>query len=131
MTTPTESQSLPELLSTLVTQMSTLFRQEIRLARTETSENITRMTNGGMMLAVAAVVILPGLVLFLEAIAAMLVAGGMEPRWSLLVVSVVTLAVGAILVFVGLGRLNAASLMPDRTIEQVRRDASTVKEQVR
>ena len=34
MTTPTESQSLPELLSTLIAQMSALFRQEIRLAKT-------------------------------------------------------------------------------------------------
>ena len=66
MTSPKEGQSLTDLLSTLVTQMSTLFRQEIRLARAETSENIMKMTNGVAMLAIAAVIILPGLVILLK-----------------------------------------------------------------
>jgi hypothetical protein len=131
MTTQSESRSLPDLLSTLVTQMSTLFRQEIRLAKTETAENIGKATGALAMLATAAVIILPGLVIFLQAIAAVLVANGMEPPSALFVVSLVVLVIGGILLAVGVGRLKASSLMPDRTIEQVRRDASVAKEQVK
>ena len=131
MTTQSESRSLPDLLSTLVTQMSTLFRQEIRLAKTETAEKIGKAAGALAMLATAAVIILPGLVIFLQAIAAVLVANGMEPPSALFVVSLVVLVIGGILLAVGVGRLKASSLMPDRTIEQVRRDASVAKEQVK
>jgi membrane protein DedA with SNARE-associated domain len=131
MTASTDTRSLPELLSTLINEMSTLFRQEIRLARTETTENIGKMAGALGMLAAAAVIVLPGLVVLLLAIAAMLAAQGMELQWALLVVSLVAIAIGGILLMVGLGRLKASSLTPDRTIEQVRRDATVAKEQVR
>jgi hypothetical protein len=131
MTAQDESRSLPELLSTLVTQMSTLFRQEIRLAKTETAENMGKAAGALAMLATAAVILLPGLVIFLQAIAAVLVANGMEPPSALFVVSLVAIAIGGILLAVGVGRLKASSLIPDRTIEQVRRDATVAKEQVK
>jgi hypothetical protein len=126
-----DTRSLPELLSTLVNEMSTLFRQEIRLARTETSENIGKMTGAMGMLAAAAVLLIPAVVILLQAISAFLVVQGMEDHWALLVVSLVVLLVGVILLSVGLGRLKAAHLAPDRTLEQVRRDALVAREQIR
>jgi hypothetical protein len=131
MTTHHDTRSLPELLSNLITEMSTLFRQEIRLARAETSENVGRMTGAIAMLAGSAVLLIPGLVILLEAIAAMLVASGFEARWALLVVSLVVILAGVIILSVGVGRLKVANLAPDRTIEQVRRDALVAKEQIR
>jgi branched-subunit amino acid transport protein AzlD len=126
-----DTRSLPELLTTLVNEMSTLFRQEIRLARTETSENIGKMTGAMGMLAAAAVLMIPAIVILLQAISAFLVAQGMEEHWALLVVSLVVLLVGVIFLSVGLGRLKAAHLAPDRTLEQVRRDALVAREQIR
>ncbi|MBS3647334.1 phage holin family protein [Pseudaminobacter sp. 19-2017] len=126
-----DTRSLPELLSTLVNEMSTLFRQEIRLARTETSENIGKMTGAMGMLAAAGVLMIPAIVILLQAISAFLVAQGMEEHWALLVVSLVVLLVGVILLSVGLGRLKASHLAPDRTLEQVRRDALVAREQIR
>ena len=131
MTMHTEARSLPELLSTLITEMSTLFRQEIRLARTETTENIGKMTGAIGMLATAGLIILPGLVVLLQAIAAMLMAQGMEAPIALLVVSLAAIVIGGILLAIGLSRLKASTLAPDRTIEQVRRDAAVAREQVR
>jgi hypothetical protein len=131
MTAQNDGRSLPELLSTLVTEMSTLFRQEIRLAKTETTENIGKAAGALGMLAAAGVILLPGLVILLQAAAALLVANGMEPPSALLVVSLITIAIGGSLLFVAMGRLKASSFMPDRTMEQVRRDATVVKEQVR
>jgi hypothetical protein len=126
-----DTRSLPELLTTLVNEMSTLFRQEIRLARTETSENIGKMTGAMGMLAAAAVLMIPAIVILLQAISAFLVAQGMEEHWALLVVSLVVLLVGVIFLSVGLGRLKASHLAPDRTLEQVRRDALVAREQIR
>jgi len=126
-----DTRSLPELLSTLVGEMSTLFRQEIRLAKTETSENIGKMTGAMAMLAAAAVLMIPAIVVLLQAIAAFLVAQGLQQHWALLAVSLVVLLVGVILLSVGLGRLKAAHIAPDRTLEQVRRDALVAREQIR
>jgi hypothetical protein len=131
MTMHHDTRSLPELLSSLVTEMSTLFRQEIRLARTETSENIGKMSGAITMLAASAVLLIPGLVILLQGIAAMLIARGFEPSSALLVVGLVVLLAGAIVLSVGISRLRISTLAPDRTIEQVRRDAIVAKEQMR
>ena len=131
MTMHNEARSLPELLSTLITEMSTLFRQEIRLARTETTENIGKMTGAIGRLAAAGLIILPGLVVLLQAIAAMLMAQGIEAPIALLIVSLAAIVIGGILLAIGLSRLKASTLTPDRTIEQVPRDAAVAREQVR
>jgi hypothetical protein len=130
MTNHHDTRSLPELLSTLITDMSTLFRQEIRLARAETSENVGKMTGAISMLAGAAVLLIPGLVVLLQAIAQMLIANGFEPQWALLVVSLVIILIGAVVLSVGISRLRASTLTPDKTIRQVQRDALVAKEQI-
>ena len=89
------------------------------------------MTGAIAMLAGAAVIAIPGLVIVLQAIATMLMANGMEPQWALLIVGAVVLAIGAILLMVGVGRLRASHLSPDRTLHQIRRDAAVAKEQIR
>jgi protein-S-isoprenylcysteine O-methyltransferase Ste14 len=126
-----DTRSLPELLSSLVTEMSTLFRQEIRLARTETSENVGKMTGAIAMLAASAVMLIPGIVIVLQGIVAMLVARGFDQTSAMFVVGLVAIVIGAIILSIGMARLRMSTLAPDRTINQVRRDALVAKEQVR
>jgi len=123
--------TIPELLKTFANDVSLLFRHEIRLARAETTEKVGGMAGAIGLLAAAAVLAIPGLVVLLQAISAMLIANGMQPHWALLLVSLVVLAIGAILFLVGYGRLRASNLAPDRTIHQLRRDAAVAKEQIR
>jgi cytochrome c biogenesis factor len=126
-----DTRSLPELLSSLVTEMSTLFRQEIRLARTETSENVGKMTGAISMLAASAVLLIPGIVIVLQGIVSMLVERGFDQSSAMFVVGLVVIVIGAIILSIGLARLRMSNLAPDRTIKQVRRDALVAKEQVR
>jgi Putative Actinobacterial Holin-X, holin superfamily III len=49
----------------------------------------------------------------------------------LLIVAVVALAIGAILAMAGANRMRASSLVPKRTLEQMRQDYVVAKEQVR
>jgi len=41
------------------------------------------------------------------------------------------LVIGLIFLFVGVGRLKAKSLVPDKTIQQLQRDASMARNQMR
>jgi Putative Actinobacterial Holin-X, holin superfamily III len=127
----TDHRSIPELLKSFANDLTILLRQEVRLARTETREKLGDMTGAIAMLAGAAVIAIPGFVLLLQAIATMLMANGMEPQWALLIVGAVVLAIGAILLMVGLARLKTSHLSPDRTLHQIGRDAAVAKEQIR
>jgi Putative Actinobacterial Holin-X, holin superfamily III len=126
-----DPRSIPELLKTFANDLTTLLRQEMRLARTETTEKFSEMTGAIGLVAGAAVLAIPGLVLLLQAFAAMFVANGMQEHWALLLVSVFALVLGAILFLVGYGRIRGSNLAPDRTLHQIRRDAQVAKEQVR
>jgi len=129
-TRPLETRSLPELLSSLVGEFSTLFRQEMRLARVETSESINGMIAGAIMLAAGGVLLIPALVLVFEAIANFIIAAGLSEEWATLIVGVFFLVIGLILFLVGVNRLKVTNLAPDRTMEQVRRDAAAAREQI-
>lgn len=131
MTMPNDARSVPDLFSTLITEMSTLFRQEVRLARTEVAEKFSKGIGAVALLVLAAVLIIPALVVLLQSIAAFLVVVGIPVQWSALLVSVVVIVVALILAGVGLARLKTSSLTPDRTIHQVQRDAAIAKDQIR
>jgi Putative Actinobacterial Holin-X, holin superfamily III len=131
MNTNHEPRSIPELLKTFANDLTMLLRHEMRLARTETSEKVSDMSGAIGLLVGAAVLVIPGLVLLLQAFATMLVERGMQPHWALLLVSIFALVLGAILFLAGYGRLRASRFAPDRTLHQIRRDAAVAKEQIR
>ena len=76
-------------------------------------------------------VIMPGLVILLQAAVAALVNAGIDDAWAALIVGGGIVVIGLILLMVGMSRLKARQLVPNRTIEQVQRDASVAKQQVR
>lgn len=130
MSTYSESRSLPDLFSSLVNEATTLFRQEFRLARTEASEKAGLLTGAVLMLGAAAVIVIPALVLVFEAIAYFVLLTGLTIAWATLAVGLFFLLVGFILLMIGIGRLRASNLKPQRTIRQVQQDAALAKEQM-
>jgi uncharacterized membrane protein len=56
---------------------------------------------------------------------------GLAPQWSALIVGGAALVIGLILMIVGLSRLKAKNLVPQKTINQLQEDASVAKRQVR
>ena len=64
-------------------------------------------------------------------IAQWITAAGLPYEWSLLIVAVVTLGVGAVLAMAGVSRLKETALAPERTLGQMREDYVVAKEHVR
>jgi hypothetical protein len=131
MTLATNRQTVPELLTSLVTQMSELMRTEGQLARAEISEKMTLATTGLGLIVGGAILLMPALVVLLEAAVAALVESGLAPYWSALAIGGGCFILGLILLLIGVRWLRAGKFIPDKTIHQLQRDAATARSQVR
>jgi hypothetical protein len=131
MTLATNRQTVPELLTSLVTQTTELMRTEGQLARAEISEKMTLATTGLGLLVGGAILLMPALVVLLEAAVAALVESGLAPYWSALAIGGGCFILGLILLLIGVRWLRAGKFIPDKTIHQLQRDAATARSQVR
>jgi hypothetical protein len=127
----TNRQTGPELLTSLVTQMTELMRTEGQLARAEISEKMTLATTGLGLIVGGAILLMPALVVLLEAAVAALVESGLAPYWSALAIGGACFIIGLILLLIGVRWLRAGKFIPDKTIHQLQRDAATARSQVR
>jgi NADH:ubiquinone oxidoreductase subunit 6 (subunit J) len=125
------SRSIPDILSDLLSQFTTLVSKEGQLARTEMSEKIGQVAAGLVLVVIGAVLLMPALVVLLQAAVAALEQAGVAPPWAALIVGGVVLLIGLILLMVGISRLKAKNLLPQKTINQLQEDASVAKRQVR
>ncbi|HKD31785.1 MAG TPA: phage holin family protein [Xanthobacteraceae bacterium] len=125
------TQSIPELFTSVVTQMADLMRTEGQLARAEISEKVTLVATGLGLIVGGAILLMPALVVLLEAAVAALVENGFVPYWSALTVGGVCLALGLIVLLIGVRWLRTGTLIPDKTIYQLQRDAASARSQVR
>ncbi len=128
---PDSNRSMPELLSTAIGQISTLFRKEIQLAQAEMSEKFGQAAGAIAPLAAGAGLLLASLVVLLFAAVSLLNWLGLAEGWSRLIVAAVGALIGYALVRSGISQLKVSNLMPERTTEQISRDAQTAKEQIR
>ena len=124
-----ESRSFRSLFSELATEISTLFRQEIALARAETSDKVSQARSGVVWLAVGAVIALAGLIVLLDA-AVYGLAEVMAPGWAALIVGGVAVLIGLIAIGSGRSHLKARNMMPRRTAESLRKDADVASRRV-
>jgi hypothetical protein len=123
--------SVPELLSSALSQVSTLVRKEVQLARAEMGEKFGQAAGAIAPIAAGGAVLLGALILLLFALASLLVRlFDLATGWAQLIVAVVFALVGYLLVRSGLSQLKTSNLVPERTAEQISRDAQAVKEQV-
>ncbi|MEJ1161963.1 phage holin family protein [Prosthecomicrobium sp. N25] len=123
--------SVIDLFGDLVDQMSTLFRKEIQLAKTEMTEKAGQFAGGAAQVGVGGVLLLAALLFFLHAVVAWLDYAGLDPRWGFLIVAILVGAGGYLMLNRGKNEMKATNLTPVRTTEQLQRDAAVVKEQVR
>jgi len=130
-----DARNAPVPLVSLVTQLASdfayLLQTEIRMARAELSERLSAAASAGAYVAAAAVLLLSGFIVLLVDIARWLEVAGLFYPWSLLLVAIVALAAGGALAFVGVGRLKESSLVPQRTLGQMREDFMVAKDHVR
>ncbi|NDV49270.1 MULTISPECIES: phage holin family protein [unclassified Salipiger] len=122
---PTETTNL---ITTIISQMATLMRKEVQLARAEMSENAQGVANALGVIVAGVVFSLVGLNVIAAAIVAALSAAGLHPFWSALIVGGIALIAALIMIRSGLNNLKLTSLAPTRTSENVRRDVSAIRE---
>jgi hypothetical protein len=125
------TRTIPELFTSVVSQLADLMRTEGLLARAEISEKMTLVAAGLGLIVGGAILLMPALVVLLEAAVAALVENGYAPYWSALIVGGACFVLGLILLLIGVSRLRSAKLIPDKTIHQLQRDAATARSQVR
>ncbi len=125
------NRSVPDIIADVLQQLTSLFRKEMQLARTEVSEKVGQAIGGVVMVLIGAVMLIPALVILLQAVAAAITElGGLESYWASAIVGGATLAIGVVLALIGVNRLKAENLTPKRTLEQFQRDAAIAREQV-
>jgi len=115
----------------VVGQLADLMRTEGQLARAEISEKMTLAATGLGLIVGGAILLMPALVVLLEAAVAALVDNGIAPYRAALLVGGACLVLGLILLLIGVSWLRSGRLMPDKTIHQLQRDAATARSQVR
>ena len=131
MATPRYDRTIPEVLADLLGQLTILLRKEGQLVRAEISEKIAQMGTGVALVIAGAVLLMPALVILLEAGVAGIEQAGIAPHWAWLIVGGGAVLIGLILVMVGVNRLKAEKLVPKKTIHQLQEDASVAKRQMR
>ena len=124
--------SMPEIFTDVINQFTTLLMKEGELARTEMSEKVTQVAVGLGLIVGGSVLLTPALVILLQAGVSALITNNivMEP-WAPLIVGGAVFLIGIILLLIGISRLKADALMPNKTIHQIQRDVSVAKQQVR
>ncbi len=124
-----QARSISTLVIDAMRQASALLRTEARLARAETSENFESLARGLAMLIGGATLLIPGLVLVLEAAAAAVTAAGLANYWALAIFGGGALLLGLILTAIGRRRIRIFRLKPTKALADLHRDAAMVKEQ--
>lgn len=125
------SRSIPEIFTDVINQFTGLLRKEGQLARAEMSEKITQVAAGLGLIVGGSVLLTPALVILLQAAVSALITNNIikEP-WAPLIVGGAVFVIGIILLLVGLSRLKADALLPNRTIQQIQSDVRVAKQQV-
>lgn len=126
---PKSERSVAALLTDLANQTSALFRQEAALLKAELHEKLDRIGHGVTALAVGALIAFSGWLALLAA-AVLALATVVAPWLAALIVAVVVLLAGAALLYLGKTRLDAASLVPRRTLNSLREDAAWIRQQL-
>lgn len=124
---PGEGHSLGEIAGGLAGDVQDLVRGELALARAEFDTKLHGLIGGAVSLLGGALVAFAGLVVLLEAIAAVLATW--LPTWAaLLIVGIVIVAAGGLIARAGLARLSLRNLTPDRTTASLVKDGRILKE---
>jgi len=123
-------QSLPDLFSDVLNQVTNLFRTELRLAKAELGEKVGDMASSAGMIIAGAVLLVGAMLLLLQGLVLALVALGLAPIWATFAIAVLVGLIGYFVVLKGLSNLSVQHLTPERTLHSLNRDAAVAKEQV-
>jgi hypothetical protein len=126
-----QERGVAELFGQLSQDMTMLVRQEVQLARAEMSEKLSRLTAnlvsviaGGFVAYVGALALVAALILALNDLASI------SPWVSALIVGAVLAIAGYAMLRRGLGELKRVDLAPRRTVENIKDDVQSIRNDV-
>ena len=125
-----EDRSIGALLADLGNGLSTLVRQELRLAQAEGSEKLSKATTGLVAIIGGLLVAICALLVLLQALVIAL-ANHMPASVASLIVGIVVAAIAFLMVWQGRRNLSAERLAPRRTMRSLREDSQVVMEKAR
>lgn len=120
--------SLGDLFGRMTTDLSTLVRKELELARVEIKEDVTKAGKAGGTLGAAAVAGWMALILLSFALAWGL-AEIMPEGFAFLIVGVIYAIVAAVLYSAGRKKLQQVNPVPEQTVETLKEDAQWLRDQ--
>lgn len=123
--------SIGDLLTTLVDQTRSLVRDEVALAKRELSRKLAVAAAGAGLLGLAALLGLATIIMVLVTLMTILAALGLPVWLSALLATLVGAGAAAGLGYAGIRRLQADSLLPQRTLRQLAADRRAIAEQMR
>jgi len=124
-TDPAET-SIGQIIADISDDLSTLFRQEVELAKAEVRQEATKAGKAAGMLGAAGFAGYMAVLLLSLAVVFGL-SNVMDAGWAALIVAVVWASVGAVLYANGRRKLKTVSPVPTRTVETVKEDAQWLK----
>jgi hypothetical protein len=119
-------ESTPSLLRRLVTDVTTLFAQELALLKAETGESIADLKAATIGMAMGGAVTFMGL-LFLLLSAVYGLSNVVDPWLAALIVGGVVTLIGVIMLITGRGKLEPSAVAPRRTAAALRKDSQMIK----
>ncbi len=125
-----DERSLGELFGDLAHDMGALVRQEVQLATTEVTHNLSRAARDVALIAIGGIVAYAGLLAILAALIIGLTVAGLSRWQAALAVGVVVAAIGALVVQRGIAALKHADLAPRETMETIKEDTQWAKDQM-
>jgi uncharacterized membrane protein YqjE len=125
------NRSIGDVVRDVIAQVTSLLHKEAQLARVELSENVSQAARGLGLIVGGAVLVIPALVILLEAAVAALEQNGMHSAAAAGIVGGCALVLGFIFLAIGIYRLRVTNLIPDKTIQQLQHDAAVAKQQMR
>ncbi|MDA9415522.1 MULTISPECIES: phage holin family protein [Bradyrhizobium] len=126
-----EFRAVSTLLGDALSQFAKLFQNEMDLAKAELGEKLQKIGGALGLIVGGAVLVIPAIIMVLFALSAALISAGWSPAVSYLTSAVIAGVIAAVLVAIGVNRLDARQLTPRETISQLEKDKDTVKGMVR
>jgi len=124
------TESLGTLVTGIVADLQEVVRGEVQLAKTELTEDVSKLGKGIASIAVGALIALVGFI-FLMLGVTYLLNKSLEMWISAGIVGVVLLIIGIIAALAGKKTLSAASMKPDKTIESLKEDQEWASRQIK
>ena len=126
-----EFREISTMLGDAMSQFAKLFQNEVDLAKAEVGEKLQKIGGGLSLIVGGAVLVIPAIVMALFALSAALISAGWSQPVSYLMSAIIAAAVAAVLVVLGINRLDLRRLALRETIGQLEKDKDTAKGMVR